>query len=120
MISLTKIRHSLEGNNMYKPLADSTLMNMTKKEIIEHLRVAEHNYNVVEETLNQQAKNFIILEEKARADEREKFASMIDDVDVDSTYLYIKIDKEKINMPFFKYKADGKEWVINTLLNVSD
>ena len=26
---------------MYKPLADSTLMSMTKKEIIEQLRIAE-------------------------------------------------------------------------------
>lgn len=57
---------------MYKPLADSTLMNMTKKEIIEHLRVAEHNHRVCEETIEQQAKNFVILEEKARADERLK------------------------------------------------
>lgn len=42
---------------MYKPLADSTLMNMTKKEIIEHLRIAEHNHRVAEETINQQAQN---------------------------------------------------------------
>lgn len=28
---------------MYKPLADSTLMSMTKKEIIELLRMAERN-----------------------------------------------------------------------------
>lgn len=28
---------------MYKPLADSTLHSMTKKEIIELLRIAEHN-----------------------------------------------------------------------------
>lgn len=28
---------------MYKPLSDSTLMSMTKKEIIELLRIAERN-----------------------------------------------------------------------------
>lgn len=42
---------------MYKPLADSTLMSMTKKEIIEFLRVAEHNAEVSQETLEQQVEN---------------------------------------------------------------
>lgn len=37
---------------MYKPLADSTLMGMTKKDIIEQLRIAEHNYQAVKETVN--------------------------------------------------------------------
>lgn len=46
---------------MYKPLADSTLMSMTKKEIIEQLRTAEHNFKAMEETVNQQAENFIKL-----------------------------------------------------------
>lgn len=46
---------------MYKPLADSTLMGMTKKDIIEQLRIAEHNYQAVIETVNQQAENFIKL-----------------------------------------------------------
>lgn len=42
---------------MYKPLADSTLMGMTKKEIIELLRIAERNAEAMRETLNQQAEN---------------------------------------------------------------
>lgn len=46
---------------MYKALADSTLMGMTKKEIIEQLRIAEHNFKAMEETVNQQAENFIKL-----------------------------------------------------------
>lgn len=46
---------------MYKPLADSTLMGMTKKDIIEQLRIAEHNYQAVKESLNQQAENVIKL-----------------------------------------------------------
>lgn len=46
---------------MYKPLADSTLMNMTKKAIIEQLRIAEHNFKAMEETVNQQAENVIKL-----------------------------------------------------------
>ncbi len=46
---------------MYKALADSTLMGMTKKEIIEQLRIAEHNYQAVKETVNQQAENVIKL-----------------------------------------------------------
>lgn len=46
---------------MYKPLADSTLMHMTKKEIIEQLRIAEHNFRAMGETVNQQAENCIKL-----------------------------------------------------------
>ena len=42
---------------MYKPLADSTLLNMTKKEIIELLRTAEHNAEVSQEWVEQQAEN---------------------------------------------------------------
>ena len=42
---------------MYKPLADSTLHNMTKKEIIELLRIAEHNAKVSQEWVVQQAEN---------------------------------------------------------------
>ena len=51
---------------MYKPLADSTLMGMTKKEIIEQLRIAEHNFKAMEETVNQKAENFIKLLEEER------------------------------------------------------
>lgn len=42
---------------MYKPLSDSTLMGMTKKQIIEQLRIAEHNFFAAEETLAQQIEN---------------------------------------------------------------
>lgn len=51
---------------MYKPLADNTLMGMTKKEIIEQLRIAEHNFKAMEETVNQQAENFkkLLVEER--------------------------------------------------------
>lgn len=42
---------------MYKPLSDSTLMGMTKKQIIEQLRVAEHNFFVMQDTVAQQAEN---------------------------------------------------------------
>lgn len=51
---------------MYKPLSDSTLMGMTKKEIIELLRIAERNAEAMRETLNQQAKNFQKLLAEAR------------------------------------------------------
>lgn len=53
---------------MYKPLSDSTLMNMTKKEIIERLRIAEHNHRVCEETIDQQYRNCMELLKKERAD----------------------------------------------------
>lgn len=45
------------GGIMYKPLADSTLMSMTKKEIIELLRMAEHNAKSSQEQVEQQAEN---------------------------------------------------------------
>lgn len=41
-----------------KTLSDATLKSMTKSELIEHLRCAEHNYAVAKETIEQQAKNF--------------------------------------------------------------
>ena len=53
---------------MYKPLADSTLMSMNKKELIEQLRIAEHNHEVCEEAINQQYENF----QKLLADESEE------------------------------------------------
>lgn len=42
---------------MYKPLADSTLHSMTKKELIALLRTAEHNAKVSQEWVAQQAEN---------------------------------------------------------------
>ena len=53
---------------MYRPLSDSTLMSMSKKEIIEQLRIAEHNHEVCEETVNQQYENFqkLLVEEKQK------------------------------------------------------
>lgn len=36
---------------------DSTLMRLTKKELIEYVRMAEHNQEVAEEKLAQQAEN---------------------------------------------------------------
>ena len=46
-----------------------------------------------------------------KKDFAKKIIKIVDDVDSDSTYLYIKIDKEKIGLPFFKYKKDIFEWV---------
>ena len=34
-----------------------TLMGLTKRELVEYVRMAEHNQDVAEETLNQQAEN---------------------------------------------------------------
>lgn len=39
-------------------LSDSTLKRMTKAELIEQLRCAEHNYAVAQETIEQQVENF--------------------------------------------------------------
>lgn len=62
---------------MYKPLADSTLMGMTKKDIIEQLRIAEHNYQAMKETVNQQAENFIKLLAEERKHGHWKFVANI-------------------------------------------
>ena len=35
----------------------ATLMGLPKKELVEYVRMAEHNQEVAEETLNQQAEN---------------------------------------------------------------
>lgn len=42
---------------MYKKYSDSTLLSLPKKELLLHLRAAEHNRDVAEQTLEQQAKN---------------------------------------------------------------
>ena len=41
----------------YKPKSDSYLMSMTKAQIIEELRVAEHNFYATEEGLNNSTKS---------------------------------------------------------------
>lgn len=41
----------------YKVLSDATLMRMTKKDIIQHLRTAEHNRDVANEFCEQQFQN---------------------------------------------------------------
>lgn len=41
----------------YKRYSDSTLMRMTKAELIEMFRVAEHNQNVLEDAIDQIDKN---------------------------------------------------------------
>lgn len=69
---------------MYKPLADSTLMGMTKKEIIEQLRIAEHNYQAVKETVNQQAENFT----KLLAEERKHGCWVTGENEDDGDYRY--------------------------------
>ena len=51
-----------KGLSMAKRYSDATLMAMTKAELIEQLRCAEHNEDAANERLNQQAKNFRSME----------------------------------------------------------
>lgn len=53
---------------MYRPLADSTLMAMPKKKIIEYLRVAEYNHKVCSEQIENQAALCEASLKKARTD----------------------------------------------------
>jgi len=48
----------------YKSYSDSYLMSLTKAQIIELLRVAEHNFFVTEEALNNSAKAGMEIAEK--------------------------------------------------------
>jgi hypothetical protein len=48
----------------YKPYSDSYLMSLTKAEIIELLRVAEHNFLATEEVLNNSVKTGMEMVEK--------------------------------------------------------
>jgi hypothetical protein len=49
---------------MYKAYSDSYLMSLTKTEIIELLKVAEHNFFATEEALNNSAKAGMEIAEK--------------------------------------------------------
>lgn len=49
---------------MYKPYSDSYLMSLTKVQIIELLRVAEHNFFATEEALNNSTKVGMEIAEK--------------------------------------------------------
>lgn len=53
-----------------KPKADSTLRNMRKDDLIEYIRILEHNYNVAQSLLDQQAKNFLEMTRLIPAAER--------------------------------------------------
>ena len=59
----------------YKAYSDSYLMSLTKAEIIELLRVAEHNFFAMEEALNNSARAGMEIAEKYdKAKELLKFA----------------------------------------------
>lgn len=45
-----------------KRYSDSTLQGMTKAELIDYIRVLEHNWGVAEEMVDQQVKNFLVME----------------------------------------------------------
>lgn len=42
---------------MYKKYSDSTLLSLPKKELLLHLRAAEHNRDIAEQRIEQQAEN---------------------------------------------------------------
>lgn len=53
---------------MYKPYADSTLKKMTKEDLIEYIRLVEHNWFSTEETLDRAASTNIAFVNKLIAD----------------------------------------------------
>lgn len=70
----------------YKSYSDSYLMSLTKAQIIELLRVAEHNFYATEEALNNSAKAGMEIAEKFdRAKKLLKFA--IEDFSEIKSYL---------------------------------
>ena len=99
---------------MYKPLADSTLMDMTKKEIIEQLRIAEHNFRAMEETVNQQAENFkkLLTEERKHGHWIEHptlFGTWVCSECGMTIYNFYKADKLYIYCPKCGAKMDEEE-----------
>ena len=44
--------------------------------------------------------------QQGRADVIEEIATLVDDVDEDSNYLYLKFDIDKRNIPRYKYKSE--------------
>ena len=50
----------------YKPWADSTLMSLSKKELIQHIRMLEHNWNCSKQTVERQLE---LLQNKEEADD---------------------------------------------------
>lgn len=71
---------------MYKPYSDSYLMSLTKAQIIELLRVAEHNFFATKEALNISAKAGMEIAEKFdKAKELLKYA--IEDFSEIKSYL---------------------------------
>lgn len=81
---------------MYKPLADSTLMAMTKKEIIEHLRIAEHNHRVCEKQIDQQYKNYLKLLNEEMADTIDECFAKIEERLNDTTTVSFDLPVEEI------------------------
>lgn len=73
----------------YKAYSDSYLMSLTKAQIIELLRVAEHNFFATEEALNNSAKAGMEIAEKYdRTKELLKSATgIIKDIDCNEDYL---------------------------------
>lgn len=64
----------------YIPKTDSSLMSMTKKQLIEELRVAEHNFFTMEDALNNSATaGMDLYEELQKA--KQLIKSMFNDID---------------------------------------
>jgi hypothetical protein len=71
---------------MYKAYSDSYLMSLTKTEIIELLKVAEHNFFATEEALNNSAKAGMEIAEKY--DKAKKLLkAMIKDINLNTVCL---------------------------------
>lgn len=76
----------------YKPYSDSHLMSLTKAQIIELLRVAEHNFFAAEEALNNSTKAGMEIAEKFdKAKELLKFA--VEDINFNTVCLNYDVCK---------------------------
>lgn len=67
--------------------SNSTLMRLTKKELVEYVRMAEHNQDVAEQALAQQAKNVKDWAPEAKAQWRGRQLVSTDDVVVDEFFI---------------------------------
>lgn len=44
----------------------------------------------------------------------------VDDFDADSSYIYLKLDKDKYDMPFMSLKSQLRDWLLSSFIHETD
>lgn len=101
--------------------ADTTLNCMRKADLIKLLHLAEDNHRVLAEAYkiavgNSKCKTCPLHLDSRRvaeikADAIDEILDLAVDVDMDSSLIYIRLDRDDFENPNCRYKADLKEWL---------